>query len=98
MHWDYDWHHGNGPGWWWAVMAIMMIAFWGTIVWLIAMAIQRGHRTDSGPHSSATAPSDAPSPEAILHERLARGEIAIDEYRDRLGALRSQQNPPAHDS
>lgn len=95
MNWDYDWHHGSGPGWWWAVMAIMMVAFWGTIVWLVVMAVQRGtHHLDRGPSApSGEAPKlQAPNPEAILHERLARGEIAVDEYRERLAALRSHQS------
>jgi uncharacterized membrane protein len=49
---------------------------------------------------SATGQSPlAPNPESILHERLARGEIAIDEYCDRLAVLLARKAPPPdHDS
>lgn len=85
-----DWNDGWGGGsWWW--MAIMMIAFWGGVIWLAVTFIRRGPNT-SHPHTHDTQPLAAARPAAqeILAERLARGEIEPDDYRQRLDALRHQ--------
>ena len=66
------WH---GMGFWgWT----MMIAFWAVVVLLVVWAVRPG--TTSGP----------PHAEGALHildERLARGEIDTDEYRERRAVL-----------
>ena len=74
------WWGNAGWGWWgWLAMSLSMIAFWGLVIWGI-VAVVRG----LGPRSTQT----GSSPEDILRERLARGEIDEDEYRRRLQALR----------
>jgi putative membrane protein len=82
-----DWDYGMGGGnFWW--MAIMMVAFFGALIWIAVALIQRGNHS---PHLQVPAASPPPTPkqtpQEILAERLARGEIEPDEYRVRLEAL-----------
>ena len=82
------WYDHDLSAWGWIGMSIGMIAFWalviGGIVWLV--------RTISRDSGSARAPQ-YPSPEQILAERFARGEIDETEYRNRLGILRGNGRP-----
>ena len=88
-----EWHDGMGNGgWWWIPMMIMMIAFWGGLIWIGVTLLKRNHtapaHTPNPPISAAR-----PTAEEILAERLARGEIEPDDYRQRLDALRT---PPSN--
>jgi putative membrane protein len=70
-------------------MAIMMIAFWGAIILVAVLLIRRSdHPSQSQTHGTPTPPRL--TPQDILAERLARGEIDPDEYRQRLEALQHQ--------
>lgn len=75
-----DFGHGMvGHGGWWLIGLLLMVAFWGAVIWLVVVATRRlGGGTDVARGSA----------EAILAERFARGEIDADEYRTRLSALR----------
>lgn len=81
------WNGGyGGPGWGgWLVMALTMVAFWGLLV-VAGVAVWRtagrGARPDRGDDLERT-------PQRLLDERLARGEIDEDEYRRRRELLRS---------
>ncbi len=82
---------GNG-GWWTIPMMVMMIVFWGGLIWI---ALNLTKRTHAVPPPHAPAPTAAPakfSPEEVLADRLARGEIEPDEYHKRLAALRTHAN------
>lgn len=85
-----DWNDGMGNGyWWWIPMMILMIAFWGGLIWMGVTLVNRGRQHGNG---DVTTPPSAPqkaSAQEILAERLARGEIEPEEYRQRLDALRS---------
>ena len=85
MH-DGDWDGMGHGSWWWIPMVIMMVVFWGGLIWLGITLLKRTHGAPSiagGPVVTAR-----PSPSDILAARLARGEIDPDEYRKRLDALR----------
>lgn len=94
MYW-YD--NGHMSGWGWGLMTIGMIVFWGVLI-AVGVALfrylSRGSQERSGQQPSNPNPSGqqqpptSPSPEAILAERFARGEIDEDEYHTRLAALR----------
>ncbi len=79
-----DWGHMNGWGgggmWLWGVL--MMALFVVLIVWLV-----RARTGSAGPEQSKTV---EPKEQArgILAERLAKGELSTEEYRERLDALR----------
>ena len=91
MH-DRDWNDAWGGGTWW-LMAIMMILFWGGLIWVAVTLIRHNSHT-SGVHTSGTAPITTPrqTPQEVLADRLARGEIEPDDYRQRLDALQHRQN------
>jgi putative membrane protein len=76
------WHGGWG---WWLIMPLVTVAFWVAVIGLV-VSLLRGR---PGP-----TPTEAPrpaSPEEILAQRYARGEIEDDEYRHRLDTLRGAQ-------
>ena len=77
------WYDHN-MGWWgYAGMGIGMVLFWAVLILGIA-ALVRFTVGDRQPRSFAP----PQSPEQVLAERFARGEINETEYRDRLAVLR----------
>ncbi|WP_325004604.1 SHOCT domain-containing protein [Intrasporangium sp.] len=76
------WNDGFGWGNW-VVMTLAMVAFWGLVVFAVVALFRDGQRTDD------TAPRRADSPEEILDERFARGEIDAEEYHARKEELHS---------
>ena len=76
------WHDVS---WWgWLTMSVGILVFYGLIVWGIARLL-RGRDTAGAGRSS---------PEDILGEWLARGEIDAREYRGQVQALRSRGDRP----
>jgi putative membrane protein len=75
------WYWGNGGHWWGMLIgAVVMVAFWGVIIWAIWYFVTAGTRQpDQG-----TRPDDA---KRILDERLARGEIDAGEYQRLLDVM-----------
>ena len=75
------WHDVS---WWgWLMMSVGMLVVYGLIVWGIARLL-RGRDTAGAGRS----------PEDILGEWLARGEIDAREYRGGVQALRSRGDRP----
>ena len=67
-------------GWWWIAFPLMLFCMW----WMM------GHSHSS--HGSTTSDSSrerSGGAQRILAERLARGEIDIDEYERRLAVLQA---------
>ena len=87
-----DWHDGMGDGnGWWFLMVIMMIVFWGGLIWIGISLLRHNHHAPQLTSPNAEPRGQRPSAQEILAERLARGEIDTDDYRQRLEAL---QEPP----
>jgi len=90
------WNHGPHDGWSWVVPGIawlLLLLVLVAVLVLLWRALQRG----SGPVAPRwSPPPEAPptGPEQILADRLARGEIDVDDYHRRLAALRGDQPPP----
>jgi putative membrane protein len=82
MQWNDHWHNGMGSGFW-LVSASMMVLFWGAVAWVVVTLVRRN------PSTSSPASPGKPTPEHILHERFARGEIDAEEYEHRLATLRA---------
>jgi putative membrane protein len=77
------WYDG-GPGWGgWLVMTLLILSFWALVIFG-GLAVYRSMRR--GDTSRPAGPGDA---ERLLDERFARGEIDVDEYRQRRELLRS---------
>jgi putative membrane protein len=80
-------HGDHMNGWGYALGSISMVLFWGLLVLAMAAAVrylgrERHARFSPGP------PAPPSTPEQVLAERLARGDIGTDEYRERLETLR----------
>jgi putative membrane protein len=78
-----NWNGMDGGNWWW--MSIMMFVVLGGFIWLGVTLVRNANRTPHTPGTSTTPTSS--TPQELLAERLARGEIEPDDYRQRLDAL-----------
>ena len=76
------WGNGMG-GWGMAMMTISSLLFWGLIIAGIVVLVRYTGRVT---HPS-TPPTEGPTPQQVLAERFARGEIDEEEYRRRLQVL-----------
>ena len=77
------WYGGSGWGGW-LVMGLMMVIFWGIVIFggiALWRAVARGDRQQPQIREM--------SAERLLDERFARGEIDVDEYTRRRELLRS---------
>ena len=87
MDWD-DRHMSAG---WGVTMMLMMLAVW----LLTVVAVTWFVRSSWNPrHEVPTRPGDAPSvpdAEQVLAQRLARGEIELDDYQARVTALKASR-------
>jgi putative membrane protein len=82
-----DWGDTGGWAWWWMVpMMMFMIVVIGAAIWAF-LASTRSNVSTGQPAR--------PTPEEILNERFARGEIDSAEYRERIDALHDNR-PAAH--
>jgi len=82
MYW-YD--GGHMSGWGWALMAVGTVAFWAAVVAGIVLLVRYLSRTDRPGGRDQL----RPTPDQLLAERFARGQIDEDEYRQRLDTLRA---------
>jgi putative membrane protein len=71
-------HAGNWSGWWAFAWVCWMLIIWGGIAAVAVFVVRRRRRWRP----------PAGSPEEILAERYARGEISTEEYQERLAVLR----------
>jgi putative membrane protein len=78
------WPGGAGSGWAWVLMTIGMLLFWGVLIAGGIALVRALNRLTSG-----SEPAPRPTPEQVLADRFARGEIDEDEYRRRLATLSS---------
>ncbi len=76
------WEHINGWGWTMMIVwSLVWIGFLGVIAWI---AVQRGRGAS---HRQSVEQAPAKTARDLLDERLARGEIDLDEYQRRRQAL-----------
>ncbi|MEU2237202.1 SHOCT domain-containing protein [Streptomyces vietnamensis] len=75
-------------GWGWFAMSPGVILFWALIITIAVWLFRSLDRT--GCHAR---PATKPSPEQLLAERFARGDIDREEYRRRLTAPRFRRFP-----
>ncbi|WP_155059322.1 SHOCT domain-containing protein [Streptomyces blattellae] len=78
------WYAHDMSGWGWFGMSVGMVAFWALIITALVLVFRAVNR----PHEHTHTPA-APTPQHILGERFARGEIDEEEYRRRLSTLDS---------
>ena len=82
------WWYGDGNlnAWGYVLMTVSMLLFWGLVIYGVVWLVRYGGRDDR----SST---QVPTPEDVLAERFARGEIDEQEYRERLATLRAHNGP-----
>jgi putative membrane protein len=72
-------------GWGWLLMTLGMLGFWALVAVLALALLRRPRQPDQQPR---------PGAEEILAERLARGELDPDEYRQHLQTLQETTSRP----
>ena len=76
------WGNGFG-GWGMALMGVGTLLFWGLLISAVVLLVRYANRG-----TTAAAPNEgSPTPQRILAERFARGEIDDEEYIRRLHLL-----------
>ncbi|NUK33629.1 SHOCT domain-containing protein [Streptomyces lunaelactis] len=83
------WFDHDVSGWGWFAMSASMILFWALIITAVVLLLRAVGQTSEHTHSPK-----GHSPEQVLAERFARGEIDEEEYRRRLATLHAS-GPPA---
>ncbi|WP_416980487.1 SHOCT domain-containing protein [Streptomyces sp. T028] len=84
------WYDHDVSGWGWFGMSIGMVLFWALIITALVLIFRAASQPHEHTHTpSAPSTPTAPTPQQILDERFARGEIDEEEYRRRSDALRS---------
>jgi putative membrane protein len=78
--------YGNGvSGWGYAFMSVSMVLFWGLVILGVVALVRYLGRTPQGTEGVG---AQRLTPEQVLAERFARGEIDEREYESRLAILR----------
>ncbi|MFE0515621.1 SHOCT domain-containing protein [Streptomyces sp. NPDC058964] len=80
------WYDHNVGGWGWFAMSVGMIFFWALVI-LVGVLVYRALVMPGRRSERADTPPLGPTPEQLLAERFARGEIDEDEYHRRLAVL-----------
>jgi putative membrane protein len=87
------WFDDGTGSWGYATMTIGMVVCWGLIIAATVVLVRQLTRAG---RPAATPQVDRPSsPEQVLAERFARGEIDEEDYRRRVDTLRAVRNPAA---
>lgn len=87
------WGYGTGMSpWGFALMSVSNVLFWGLVIVGVILLVRYVGRSDrpEGGQSNGRA-----TPEQVLAERFAAGEIDEEEYRHRLDVLRGRHRPLA---
>ena len=74
----WGWYSGGAAWWMWVVGPLMMVLFWGAIIWLFATLV-RGDRQTVSPRYE--------TPVEIARRRFAAGEISREEFEHLTRAL-----------
>ena len=83
----YGWQYQDGPGGWGIFMMLMMVLFWGLLVWGIVASVRHysNSRASQLPGASPSASSSAAH--EALRLRYAKGEIDDEEFERRRANL-----------
>ncbi len=76
------WYGGNAGGWGWVLTSVGMLVFWGVLITAVVLLVRAPRSVQpAGP------PTVRLTPEQLLAERFARGEIDETDYEGRLATL-----------
>ncbi|MGW2515512.1 SHOCT domain-containing protein [Streptomyces sp. NPDC001617] len=77
------WNHHDMTGWDWFATSVGMVLMWALLIGVAVLLYRSLNRTSEPRDTTARR-----SPEQLLAERFARGEVDEEEYRRRLAVLR----------
>lgn len=80
------WDHGYAAWWMWIPGLFITLLIVAGIVVLIVLVVSSSRRTYT------TEPRELDSARRILDERLARGEISVEQYRELRSALSQERS------
>lgn len=83
MYWN-----GHMNGWGYAFMMIGGLVFWGLVIFAVVSLVRSAARSE---RRQAVPRDGRRTPEQILAERFAHGEMDAEEYRTRLQVLREHR-------
>ena len=78
------WHDGDWGAGTWVAMSVMMLAFWGGLIALVVWLARAGAGRNQRGVDETSPPA---TPDEVLAERFARGEIDEDEFTRRRQVL-----------
>jgi putative membrane protein len=87
------WYGSGMSGWGYGLMTVSMILFWGAVIFGIVLLVRYFSRSGQPPAAPPRSAESPPSPERLLAERFARGEIDEEQYRQHLAVLRGADQP-----
>jgi hypothetical protein len=96
----YGWGYGGGQGLWWLLGMICVGVLVGALIGWITSRNRGGQQpppqavTWQPPQPAAPVPPPRPNPHDILRERLARGEISVEDYERVRAALGPDPTQP----
>lgn len=92
MFWD---RYGMGWGWIWVILPVILIVAAIIVLVVVLTRTSAGsmHHPGALPPDHRAGPPQRPA-RGIVEERLARGEITPDEYREIVRALDETSRPP----
>ena len=85
-----DWHTGAWSAGDWVAMSLMMAAFWGIIAALVVWVV---HSLSNKPSPTSSSQRQPASPDDVLADRFARGDINEDEFTSRRAVLHGTGRP-----
>ncbi len=83
----YGWGYQEGPGGWGIFMMLMMVLFWGLLVWGIVASVRHYANSRAGQLPGASASSSSGAALEALRLRYAKGEIDDEEFERRRATL-----------
>jgi len=98
------WYDHDVSGWGWFAMSVGMLLFWAVLITGAVLLVRALTRSEHHSRSPLRPPAEpptthgpaGPSPEQVLADRFARGEIDEQEFRARLAALRDADRLVKH--
>lgn len=83
----YGWQYQDGPGGWGIFMMLMMVLFWGLLVWGIVASVRHYSNSRAGQLPGASASVHSSAALEALRLRYAKGEIDDEEFERRRANL-----------
>ncbi|WP_040779660.1 SHOCT domain-containing protein [Nocardia pneumoniae] len=87
------WYGDGLNGWGYGLMTVGMVVFWALVIGGIVMLVRYVGGGPAG--GEVCVPQQGPTPQRVLADRYARGEIDDEEYARRLKILGSGTPPIA---